>query len=117
MGYKAELVAPPRIEQAILLIRGQRVMLDRDLAAMYGVSTGNLNKAVRRNLSRFPADFMFQLTEEEAEASRFQIGILKRGLNFNRPQEVWRVTPCAPRFTFERAAGRGLPALPIYVPH
>jgi hypothetical protein len=53
MGYKAELVAPPQIEHAILLIRGQRVMLDRDLAAMYGVSTGNLNKAVRRNLSRF----------------------------------------------------------------
>ena len=44
MGYKAELVAPPQIEQAILLIRGQRVMLDRDLAAMYGVSTGNLQQ-------------------------------------------------------------------------
>jgi len=56
MGYKAELVAPPQIEHAILLIRGQRVMLDRDLAAMYGVTTSNLNKAVRRNLSRFPAD-------------------------------------------------------------
>ncbi len=81
MGCKAELVAPPQVEQAILLIRGQRVMLDRDLAAMYGVSTGNLNKAVRRNLSRFPPDFMFQLTEDEAEASRFQFGILKRGLN------------------------------------
>ena len=82
MGYKAELVAPPQIEHAILLIRGQRVMLDRDLAAMYGVTTGNLNKAVQRNLSRFPADFMFQLTEDEAEALRFQFGILKRGLNF-----------------------------------
>jgi hypothetical protein len=81
MGYKAELVAPPRIESAILLIRGQRVLLDRDLAAMYGVTTGNLNKAVRRNLSRFPGDFMFQLTADEAEASRFQFGILKRGLN------------------------------------
>jgi hypothetical protein len=82
MGYKAELVAPPQIEQAILLIRGQRVMLDRDLAAIYGVSTGNLNKAVRRNLFRFPADFMFQLTADEAEASRFQIGILDKGLHF-----------------------------------
>ena len=79
MGYKAELVAPPQIEHAILLIRGQRVMLDRDLAAMYGVTTSNLNKAVKRNLSRFPADFMFQLTADEA--SRFQIGILKRGRN------------------------------------
>jgi hypothetical protein len=82
MGYKAELVAPPQIEQAILLIRGQRVMLDRDLAAMYGVSTSNSNKAMRRNLSRFPADFMFQLTVDEAEALRFQIGILQKGLHF-----------------------------------
>lgn len=81
MGYKAELVAPPQIEHAILLIRSQRVMLDRDLAAMYGVTTGNLNKAVRRNRTRFPADFMFQLTTDEAETSRFQIGILKRGMN------------------------------------
>ena len=79
MGYKAELVAPPQIEHAILLIRGQRVMLDRDLAAMYGVTTSNLNKAVKRNLSRFPADFMFQLTADEA--SRFQFGILKKGMN------------------------------------
>jgi hypothetical protein len=86
MGYKAELIGPPQIEQAILLVRGQRVMLDRDLAAMYGVRTGNLNKAVQRNLDRFPADFMFKFTEEEAEASRFQIGILKRGLNNHKSQ-------------------------------
>jgi hypothetical protein len=82
MGYKTELVAPPQIEQAILLVRGQRVMLDRDLAAMYGVTTGNLNKAVQRNLSRFPADFMFQLTADEADSLRFQIGSLQRGLHF-----------------------------------
>ena len=82
MGYKAALVAPPQIVHAILLIRGQRVMLDRDLAAMYGVTTGNLNKAVQRNRSRFPADFIFQLTADEA--SRFQIGILKKGLNFKQ---------------------------------
>ena len=57
-------------------------MLDRDLAALYGVETKNLNKAVRRNLDRFPADFMFQLTLEEAQtcaALRFQFGTLKRG--------------------------------------
>jgi hypothetical protein len=81
MAYKTKSVAPPQIDQAILLIRGQRVMLDRDLAAMYGVTTSNLNKAVKRNLSRFPADFMFQLTADEAETSRFQIGILKQGMN------------------------------------
>ena len=68
------LLPVARIEQAILLIRGEKVMLDRDLAALYGVTTGNLNKAVKRNLQRFPADFMFQLTEEEAESLIFQIG-------------------------------------------
>lgn len=57
-------------------------MLDRDLAALYGVETGNLNKAVRRNLDRFPADFMFQLTSEEAESLRFHFGSLKRGQHF-----------------------------------
>ena len=54
-------------------------MLDRDLAELYQVTTGNLKKAVKRNLKRFPPDFMFQLTAEEWEALRFQIGILKNG--------------------------------------
>jgi len=57
-------------------------MLDRDLAALYGVTTGNLNKAVRRNHDRFPSDFMFQLTAEETESLRFQFGSLKRGQHF-----------------------------------
>ena len=65
------------IESRIFLIRGQKVMLDADLAELYGVETFNLNKAVKRNLDRFPADFMFQLTEEEADALRFQIGMSK----------------------------------------
>src|SRR5664280_2179324 len=84
MNDRTSLIQPEQIEQVILLIRGQRVMLDRDLAALYGVATGNLNKAVQRNLERFPADFMFQLTLEEAQMcmpSRFQSGILKRGQN------------------------------------
>jgi hypothetical protein len=76
------LVPTGQIERAILLIRGQKVMLDRDLAALYGVTTGNLNKAVRRNLDRFPADFMFQLTADEAIAISFQFGSLKRGEHF-----------------------------------
>ena len=64
-----------RIERAILIVRGDRVMLDEDLAELYGVTTGNLNKAVRRNLERFPDDFMFQLTREEWGASlRFHSG-------------------------------------------
>ncbi|MFZ0827205.1 MAG: ORF6N domain-containing protein [Verrucomicrobiia bacterium] len=59
------LVPVERIEKAILSIRGEKVMLDSDLAELYGVSTGALNQAVKRNLGRFPRDFMFQLTEIE----------------------------------------------------
>ena len=67
------------IQSKIYEIRGRKVMLDKDLAEMYQVTTSNLNKAVKRNLKRFPPDFMFQLTEEEWEALRFQNGIIKKG--------------------------------------
>lgn len=60
------------IQQKILIIRGIRVMLDSDLAALYGIETKNLKRQVRRNLSRFPLDFMFVLTEKEAENLRCQ---------------------------------------------
>ena len=73
------LIAQERIERRIFVIRGHRVMLDKDLAKLYSVSTSNLNKAVKRNLERFPEDFMFQLTKEEENSLRFQVGILKRG--------------------------------------
>ncbi|MBU0567533.1 ORF6N domain-containing protein [bacterium] len=63
-----------RIESKILLIRGQKVMLDRDLAELYEVLTKNLNKAVKRNIARFPEDFMFQLTKEEFTNLKFQNG-------------------------------------------
>jgi hypothetical protein len=82
MNDKTSLIRPEQIEHVILLIRGQRVMLDRDLAALYGVETGNLNKAVQRNLDRFPPDFMFQLTVDEADGLRFHFGSLKRGQHF-----------------------------------
>jgi phage regulator Rha-like protein len=59
-------------------------MLDSDLAALYGVETFNLNKAVKRNLERFPSDFMFQLTPAEARALRFQIGISSEGAHGGR---------------------------------
>ena len=65
MDKDLALVPPERIERSILLIRGQKVMLDRDLAQLYGVETRALNQAVRRNIDRFPADFMFRLTREE----------------------------------------------------
>ena len=63
------------ILEKIYLIRGLKVMLDKDLAEMYGVETFNLNKAVKRNLKRFPDDFMFQLSKEEFQNLKFQIGI------------------------------------------
>jgi hypothetical protein len=63
-----------RIEQTILLLRGHKIILDRDLAAMYGVSTRDLNKAVSRNLDRFPDDFMVQLTRAEFNDLKFQFG-------------------------------------------
>src|SRR5947209_4926315 len=76
-----ELVPVPTevVERKIYFIRGHKIMLDTDLAGLYGVSTGNFNKAVKRNLDRFPENFMFQLTSEEAESLRFQIGISNRG--------------------------------------
>ncbi len=69
------------IQQHILLIRGQKVMLDSDLAELYEVTTRALNQAVKRNLGRFPADFMFQLNYQEVRISRSQIVTLKRGQN------------------------------------
>jgi hypothetical protein len=67
------------LEHRIYFIRGHRVMLDNHLAELYGVSTGNLNKAIARNRDRFPNDFMFQLSPKEYESLRSQSGILKRG--------------------------------------
>jgi hypothetical protein len=88
MSKDRSLIPPERIERSILLIRGQKVMLDRDLAYLYGVTTKVLNQAVKRHKDRFPEDFMFQLTMEEAKiwwtevrgsALRSQIVTLKRG--------------------------------------
>jgi ORF6N domain len=77
----AEIIPQIAIESRIHLIRNKKVMLDRDLAELYEVTTGNLNKAVKRNIERFPEDFMFQLSQQEAESLRFQFGSLKRGQN------------------------------------
>src|SRR5712691_2351597 len=75
-----------QVERRIFLIRGQKVMVDADLARLYGVTTGNLNKAVKRNQARFPGDFMFQLTEEETERLIFQSGRSRgRGGRRHRP--------------------------------
>jgi hypothetical protein len=79
MASKQLPIPVERIEKAILLVRGHKVILDMDLADLYGVETGALNRAVKRNIQRFPDDFMFQLTGEEAERLRCQIGISKGG--------------------------------------
>jgi hypothetical protein len=72
MGGQMSLVPVERIERAILSIRGEKVMLDSDLAELYGVETKVFNQAVKRNASRFPGDFMFQLTPEEMKSLRSQ---------------------------------------------
>jgi hypothetical protein len=69
-----DLIAQEILESKIFFVRGQKVMLDRDLAELYGVTTKNLNKAVARNPLRFPDDFMFKLQKNELENLRFQIG-------------------------------------------
>ena len=73
MASDQNLILIDKIEPLIIVIRGERVILDSDLAALYGVATKVLNQAVKRNLSRFPADFMFQLTREELAGMRSQI--------------------------------------------
>src|SRR5688572_23624383 len=65
MAVRADIVPLERIERVILLVRGHKVLLDRDLAVLYGVETRVLNQAVRRHLDRFPADFMLKLSREE----------------------------------------------------
>ena len=67
MAKNNGIIPAERIERSILLIRGHKIMLDSDLADLYGVPTGRLNEQVKRNLVRFPDDFMFQLTGEEYE--------------------------------------------------
>lgn len=78
---KTDLISIDKIEKAIHFIRGEKAMLDRDLALLYGVETKVLNRAVKRNLQRFPLDFMFQLTEDGAEA--FEVP------NWNLKQRAW----------------------------
>ena len=79
MENQKSFVPAKRIEQSILLIRGQKVMLDTDLAALYGVEAKQLKRAVKRNIDRFPKDFMFELTKDECQSLRSQFGTLKRG--------------------------------------
>ncbi len=76
------------ITSKIYLVRDKKVMLDEDLAELYGVTTGNLNKAVKMNISRFPDDFMFQLTKGEFDILLFQIGISSWGGRRTPPYDI-----------------------------
>ena len=77
---KAQAVVPiERIASRIYLIRGEKVMFDTDLAELYDVPTKRLNEQVTRNLDRFPADFMFQLSQDDRDSLRRHFGTLKRG--------------------------------------
>ena len=80
---RTSLVPVEDITRSILVLRGQRVILDRELASIYGVTTKRLNEAVKRNAKRFPEDFMFRVTREEAELSRSHFATLKVGRGYN----------------------------------
>jgi phage regulator Rha-like protein len=78
------LVPLEDVSRAILVLRGHRVLLDAELAVLYGVTTKRLNEQVRRNRERFPGDFMFQLTTEEQDSLRSQFATLKSGRGQHR---------------------------------
>jgi phage regulator Rha-like protein len=89
---KTAAVTKDQIDSMIRSIRGVRVMLDSDLAAIYGVSTSRFNEAVKRNKNRFPADFMFQLTAEENASLRSQFAILETGRGRHRKYRPYAFT-------------------------
>ena len=82
---KTDTLSVVAVEQRIFIIRGQRVILDADLALLYAVDTKRLNEQVKRNRERFPADFMFQLTAEELELLRSQIATTSISMRRNPP--------------------------------
>jgi len=92
MVIKRRLLPSNKIEGLIVLVRGHRVILDSELAALYGVETRRLNEQVRRNLSRFPVDFAFRLTRDEYTALRSQIATLKGGRGEHRKYLPWAFT-------------------------
>jgi hypothetical protein len=85
-----------RIESFIHTVRGQKVILDSDLAAVYGVPAKRLNEQVKRNAKRFPSDFMFQLTSQEFDSLRSQIATLKKGRGEHRKYLPYAFTETVP---------------------
>lgn len=84
-----ELITTDAIRSKVYILRGQQVMLDQDLAEIYGYQVKNLNQQVKRNLTRFPEDFMFQLTKEEVELVKSQF-VTSRNINYFEGQEGGR---------------------------
>lgn len=91
-GTKEVRVSTDRVAERIMFVRGQKVMLDSDLAELYEVETKVLNQAVKRNIERFPVDFMFQLTAEEAAGLRSQSVTLKIGRGQHRKYQPYAFT-------------------------
>ncbi len=106
MDKGMEIIDPESIEQLIFVIRGQKVMLDRGLAVLYGVRTKVLNQAVKRNEKRFPPDFMFQITKEEKD---------ELVTNCDRFQKLKHSTVLPRVFTEQGVAGEGqvFPLVPM----
>jgi hypothetical protein len=92
MRSNQSMIPVERIERSIYLVRGQKVMLDMDLAKLYEVPTKRLNEQVRRNERRFPVDFMFQLTVQEIESLRSQFATLKPGRGKHRKYRPYAFT-------------------------
>lgn len=92
MAKDAEVILIDQIEPLIVTVRDQNILLDTDLAAMYGTTTKVLNQAVKRNLNRFPGDFLFQLTDDEWESLRSQSVTLKRGRGQHRKYRPYAFT-------------------------
>jgi phage regulator Rha-like protein len=92
MPKSSNKLTTDQLGRLIYEIRGERVMLDSDLASIYGVETKALNRAIKRNRDRFPKDFVFQLTQDESELLRYQIGALKTGRGRHRKYLPWVFT-------------------------
>lgn len=104
------IISVEQIVKRIFVIRGEKVMLDSDLAELYEVPTGALNQAVKRNVKRFPEDFMFQLTNEEVGLLRSQMATSRQGQKFS--EENQEVTNLRSQFvisSFEYGGRRYLP--------
>ena len=107
-----QAISMERISRSILMVRRQKVLLDADLADLYGVETRVLNQSVRRNIERFPADFMFQLTPAEANSLRSQFVILETGRGRHRKFEPYAFTEYDGQFAHVFEAIRQLVAPP-----